>query len=47
MAAARRFIAQDAEATGADLERLDVTQADVSAALGATGARKRRRGDDG
>ncbi len=46
MAAARRFIAQDAETAGTDLETLEVTQADVSAALGAMGARKRRRGDD-
>jgi transitional endoplasmic reticulum ATPase len=46
MAAARRFIAQDAETAGTDLETLEVTQADVSAALGAMGARKKRRGDD-
>ena len=46
MAAARRFIGQDAEIAGTDLERLDVTQADMSAALATTGARKRRRGDD-
>ena len=47
MAAARRFIRPDAETAGTDLERLEVTQPDVSAALGAMGARKRRRGDDG
>jgi len=47
MAAARRFIGQDDQTAGTDLERLEVTQADVSAALAAMGARKRRRGDDG
>jgi transitional endoplasmic reticulum ATPase len=46
MAAARRFIGQAAETAGADLERLEVTQDDVSAALAATGERRKRRGDN-
>jgi transitional endoplasmic reticulum ATPase len=46
MAAARRFIGQDAETADTTLERLGITRADVSAALAATGARKKRRGDD-
>ena len=46
MAAARRFIGQDAETADTDLEGLDVTQADMSAGLAEMGARKRRRGDD-
>ena len=46
MAAARRFIGQDAETAGTALERLGVTRADVAVALAATGARKKRRGDD-
>jgi transitional endoplasmic reticulum ATPase len=47
MTAARRFIGQDAETADTDLEHLDITQADMSAALATMGARKRRRGDDG
>ncbi len=47
MAAARRFIGQSAHTADADLEHLEVTGADVSAALAAMGARLRRRGDDG
>jgi transitional endoplasmic reticulum ATPase len=46
MAAARRFIGQPAQTEGTDLERLEVTQADVSAALAAMGERRKRRGDN-
>ena len=47
MAAARRFIGLDAAAAAGELEDLQVTQADVAAALAATQARRRLRGDDG
>jgi transitional endoplasmic reticulum ATPase len=47
MAAARRFIGQDDQTTGTELDLLEITQADVSEALAAMGARKRRRGDNG
>jgi hypothetical protein len=46
MTAARRFIGPGPQATGGDLADLHITRADVAAALAATQARRKPRGDD-